>query len=87
MLQFPQDGLHELVVYRCDEASKLKPHHYLILPSSIREQNSNSNPQIHFTASHKESLHIRSLLCSTKLTQNGKYYIINLFFLSTIFQI
>ncbi|XP_073976678.1 dedicator of cytokinesis spg isoform X2 [Rhodnius prolixus] len=66
-----QDGLHELVVYRCDEASKLKPHHYLILPSSIREQNSNSNPQIHFTASHKESLHIRSLLCSTKLTQNA----------------
>ncbi|BES96770.1 dedicator of cytokinesis [Nesidiocoris tenuis] len=65
-----QDGSHELLIYRCDDIAKLKPGLYLSLPSSVGDGPS-MNGQVHFSASHKESVTIRSTLCSTKLTQNA----------------
>ncbi|KAL1116518.1 hypothetical protein AAG570_004990 [Ranatra chinensis] len=69
-----QDGAHELVVYRCDEEARLRPAHYLLGPSTLKEyQAANSaqqQPLPHFPTSHKETVTVRTLLCSTKLTQN-----------------
>ncbi|XP_050437512.1 dedicator of cytokinesis protein 3 isoform X2 [Adelges cooleyi] len=68
-----QDGLHELFIYRCDERTKLRPADYLGLAASVHESakwNSTPEPGSVFTRSHKEIMTIRTLLCSTKLTQN-----------------
>ncbi|XP_050533759.1 dedicator of cytokinesis protein 3 isoform X2 [Daktulosphaira vitifoliae] len=68
-----QDGLHELFIYRCDERTKLRPVDYLSLAANVREAttwNSIPEPGSVFTCSHKEIMTIRTLLCSTKLTQN-----------------
>ncbi|XP_066902048.1 dedicator of cytokinesis protein 3 isoform X2 [Halyomorpha halys] len=56
-----QDGSHELIIYRCEQMSRLHPSHYLFNASSHRQAS-------HLP--HKEFLTIRTLLCSTKLTQN-----------------
>ncbi|XP_014256869.1 dedicator of cytokinesis protein 3 isoform X2 [Cimex lectularius] len=64
-----QDGIHELLVYRCDDTAKMKPHLYLMMTSSFKDFTCNG--QVHYAASHKESVVIKSLLCSTKLTQNS----------------
>lgn len=69
-----QDGKHELLVYRCDERIKPHPADYLGLAASIRESSTwTSSPESGslFTCSHKETMTIRTMLCSTKLTQNG----------------
>lgn len=66
-----QDGMHEMFIYRCDERAKLQPAHYLGLPSCAREVTIENNSNSFFSRSHKESVTIRTLLCSTKLTQNG----------------
>ncbi|XP_074109684.1 dedicator of cytokinesis spg isoform X2 [Cotesia typhae] len=63
-----QDGLHELYLYKCEEKSKLDSLSYLSLPSNARESNNQSVTG--FTRSSKEAVFIKTLLCSTKLTQN-----------------
>ncbi|XP_075236477.1 dedicator of cytokinesis spg [Lycorma delicatula] len=68
-----QDGVHELYVYRCDEKTRLHPSQYLGLPSSLRDAQNKpdlSSNSTQFNRSHKEMLCIKTLLCSTKLTQN-----------------
>ncbi|XP_039296231.1 LOW QUALITY PROTEIN: dedicator of cytokinesis protein 3 [Nilaparvata lugens] len=67
------DGVHELFVYRCDEKTRLHPSQYLGLPASGREAQNKpdlSSNSSQFTRSHKEIVTIRTMLCSTKLTQN-----------------
>lgn len=69
-----QDGIHELFVYRCDEHTTPRPVDYLSLPASILELstcNSSPDPGFVFTCNHKEIMTVRTMLCSTKLTQNG----------------
>lgn len=71
-----QDGVHELFVYRCDERTKLHPAEYLGLAASVHESStwtSSPEPGSVFSCSHKEIMTIRTMLCSTKLTQNGTY--------------
>ncbi|XP_076248536.1 dedicator of cytokinesis spg isoform X2 [Calliopsis andreniformis] len=63
-----QDGAHELYIYKCEDRSKLDSLSYLSLPSSAREPNATGSPA--FSRSPKEFVLIRTLLCSTKLTQN-----------------
>ena len=72
LFSFFKDGLHEMFIYRCEERAKLQPVHYLGLPSCAREVTIENNSNSFFSRSHKESVTIRTLLCSTKLTQNGK---------------
>lgn len=69
-----QDGPHELFIYRCDERTKPHPVDYLDLAASVHESptcTSSPEPGSVFTCSHKEIMMIRTMLCSTKLTQNG----------------
>ncbi len=72
---FFQDGLHDLYVYRFDEKIKLDPDLYLMLPSNLRDLENGYKFEYNpvFTCSHKESFYVHTLLCSTKLTQNGKF--------------
>ncbi|XP_065212165.1 dedicator of cytokinesis protein 3 isoform X2 [Planococcus citri] len=67
------DGVHELYVYRFDEKIKLDPSLYLMLPSNYNDLENgykcDYNPL--FTCSHKETVFVHTLLCSTKLTQNA----------------
>ncbi|XP_015379000.1 PREDICTED: dedicator of cytokinesis protein 3 [Diuraphis noxia] len=68
-----QDGVHELFVYRCDERTKPHPVDYLGLAASVHESStwtSSPEPGSVFSCSHKEIMTIRTMLCSTKLTQN-----------------
>lgn len=70
------DGPHDLYVYRCDEQTKLHPADYLGLAANLTESSSWTNspePGSVFTCSHKEIMTIQTMLCSTKLTQNGYY--------------
>ncbi|XKL62442.1 hypothetical protein PGB90_002275 [Kerria lacca] len=69
------DGLHDLYVYRFDEKIKLDPTLYLMLPSNIRDLENGYKFEYNpvFTCSHKEALFVYTLLCSTKLTQNGTF--------------
>lgn len=61
-----------MYIYRCEERAKLRPAHYLGLPASAKEYTVDTNiTSTMFSKSHKESMTIRTLLCSTKLTQNG----------------
>jgi len=71
-----RDGPHELYIYKCEDRSRLSdPAVYLTLPSGSREaaeglfQTAGSPP---FSRSSKEAVFVHTLLCSTKLTQNGK---------------
>jgi hypothetical protein len=60
----------------------LDPGHYLGLASTVQEAQAGTVPipyktdSAHYACSHKESVFIRTLLCSTKLTQNGKLEIL-----------
>uniref|UniRef100_A0A1B6BYQ6 Dedicator of cytokinesis protein 3 n=1 Tax=Clastoptera arizonana TaxID=38151 RepID=A0A1B6BYQ6_9HEMI len=66
-----QDGIHEMYIYRCEDKSKLRPAYYLGLPASAKECTVDTNiTSSMYTRSHKESITIKTLLCSTKLTQN-----------------
>nr|XP_018899728.1 PREDICTED: dedicator of cytokinesis protein 3 isoform X2 [Bemisia tabaci] len=64
-----QDGSHELFVFRCYEKSKLDPSLYLGLASGPNDPVGKCDGTV-FSVSHKEMVYIRTLLCSTKLTQN-----------------
>ena len=72
-----KDGSHSLCVYKCEDAEHLDPSpHYLALASRISDikQSDFSVNTVHrggFVRSNKESITIRTRLCSTKLTQNG----------------
>ncbi len=70
-----KDGSHSLCVYRCDDADQLRdPAHYLMLASRLSDiKQSDFSVTAHrgYVRSNKESITIRTRLCSTKLTQNG----------------
>lgn len=62
------DGAHELVVYKCEDMTKVKTNVYLELPYYM----SDTNKEVHtvFNKSSKECFTIKTILCSTKFTQN-----------------
>lgn len=65
------DGSHELYVYKCEDNSKLLGATYLKLPCYQNDQQAQQETSAIFHRSTKESFSIKSLLCSTKLTQNA----------------
>ncbi|XP_054273723.1 dedicator of cytokinesis protein 3 isoform X2 [Macrosteles quadrilineatus] len=65
-----QDGGHRMLVYRCGETAKLHPDQYLGLPATTRDLQDNNATSTMYARSNKECVSIRTLLCSTKLTQN-----------------
>lgn len=65
-----QDGVHELHIYKCEDRSKLDTCSYLTLPCSSKDTAFISDAATNFTRSHREVVNIKTLLCSTKLTQN-----------------
>jgi len=71
-----RDGTHELYIYKCDDRARLESSSYLQLRGSARDtsvhNSSTSSSAGAFSRSSKESVYIHTLLCSTKLTQNGK---------------
>jgi hypothetical protein len=72
-----KDGSHSLCVYKCEDGDQLRdPSLYLPLPSRLSDiKQSDFNlivPRGGFLRSQKESITIRTRLCSTKLTQNGE---------------
>lgn len=65
------DGCHELFVFKCEDHTKLHGAHYLKLPCSAIDEQAQPDVIPMFARSGKETFFIKSLLCSTKLTQNG----------------
>ncbi|XP_013109839.2 dedicator of cytokinesis protein 3 isoform X1 [Stomoxys calcitrans] len=65
------DGHHELYVYKCEDAGKLMTANYLILPCKPKDPHAKVECSSIFHRSSKEVFVMRSLLCSTKLTQNA----------------
>ncbi|XP_073817677.1 dedicator of cytokinesis spg [Musca autumnalis] len=65
------DGQHELYVYKCEDAAKLTTANYLILPCKPKDPHAKVECSSTFHRSSKEVFVMRSLLCSTKLTQNA----------------
>ncbi|XP_060529581.1 dedicator of cytokinesis protein 3 isoform X2 [Cylas formicarius] len=65
-----QDGQHELYIYKCEDPSKLDNCGYLALPAYAKDYEGNHEASGQFSRSHKEIIYVRTLLCSTKLTQN-----------------
>lgn len=71
-----QDGQHELYIYKCEDVSKLENCGYLALPAFFKDYEGNHEASGQFSRSHKEMISIKTLLCSTKLTQNGTLFAI-----------
>lgn len=67
------DGQHELYIYKCEDRARLDPNMYLLLPSSSRDDSGSPISSSPFSRSSKEAVFIHTLLCSTKLTQNGTF--------------
>lgn len=67
-----QDGQHELYIYKCEDAQKLDNCGYLSLPAYSNDIEGNHDIPGQFSRSHKELVVVKTLLCSTKLTQNGE---------------
>lgn len=65
------DGNHELYVYKCEDPSKLLKAGYLMLPCSAGDDQSQNENSAIFNRTIKETFIVKSVLCSTKLTQNG----------------
>ncbi|XP_018335626.1 dedicator of cytokinesis protein 3 [Agrilus planipennis] len=65
-----QDDLHELYIYKCEDVDKLTNCGYLSFPYSSKDKEGNHELSGAFSKSHREAIFVRSLLCSTKLTQN-----------------
>lgn len=65
------DGNHELYVYKCEEPSKLNKPTYLILKSSAFDDQGVLDQTATFHRTSKECMYVKSLLISTKLTQNS----------------
>lgn len=74
-----KDSTHELFVYKCEDKNKLNPEQYLKLASNMQEANEMSSSVAGYSRSHKEVFSITTLLCSTKLTQNGWFFKKNFF--------
>ncbi|KAJ8981636.1 hypothetical protein NQ317_000864 [Molorchus minor] len=64
------DGQHELYIYKCEDTQKLDNCGYLSLPAFAKDYEGNHEASGQFSRSHKEIIFIKTLLCSTKLTQN-----------------
>lgn len=64
------DRLHELHVYKCEDVGKLSGAPYLRWRCSAVDDQAQPDA-VAFPRSTKECFYVRSLLCSTKLTQNG----------------
>ncbi|KAI4460497.1 dedicator of cytokinesis [Holotrichia oblita] len=64
------DSLHELYIYKCEDHQKLDNCGYLSLPAYLKDYEGNHEASGAFSRSHKEIVCVRTLLCSTKLTQN-----------------
>lgn len=67
-----RDGTHELHIYKCEERARLDPAVYLALPSGARDAVGPAAGAPGFARSAKEGATVHTLLCSTKLTQNGE---------------
>ncbi|XP_033233286.1 dedicator of cytokinesis protein 3 isoform X2 [Drosophila pseudoobscura] len=65
------DGQHELYVYKCEDPAKLQASNYLRLQCRPRDAQAKMDCGGCFSRSSKEVFVLRSLLCSTKLTQNA----------------
>ncbi|XP_060650171.1 dedicator of cytokinesis protein 3 [Drosophila nasuta] len=65
------DGQHELYVYKCEDPAKLQASSYLRLQCRPRDAQAKMDCSGCFSRSSKEVFVLRSLLCSTKLTQNA----------------
>ncbi|XP_052865732.1 dedicator of cytokinesis protein 3 isoform X1 [Anopheles cruzii] len=65
------DGAHELYVYKCEDILKVQPNVYLRLPCSATDRQSLGDSPSPYHRSSKEAFYVRTILCSTKLTQNG----------------
>ena len=69
-----KDGEHVLCLYKCEDPNKLdNPSVYLPLPSKTSQIAATDSITMSqgFVRSSKESLTVKTRLCSTKLTQNG----------------
>lgn len=65
------DAMHELFVYKCEDVAKLTNAAYLTLRCSPKDEQGQLDQNSTFHRSSKECLYVRSLLISTKLTQNS----------------
>ncbi|XP_040151946.1 dedicator of cytokinesis protein 4 isoform X2 [Anopheles arabiensis] len=65
------DGAHELYVYKCEDALKVQPNVYLRLPCTAGDRQAQGDSPSPYHRSSKEAFYVRTILCSTKLTQNG----------------
>ncbi|XP_031632350.1 dedicator of cytokinesis protein 3 isoform X2 [Contarinia nasturtii] len=65
------DGFHELYVYKCEDQSKLTKVPYLNLRCSAFDDQGILDQTATFHRTSKECMYLRSMLISTKLTQNG----------------
>jgi dedicator of cytokinesis protein 3 len=67
------DGTHDLFIYKCEDRSKLTSAAYLKLPSLIDDDQAITDglTMTAFSRNSKETFQIKSMLCSTKLTQNS----------------
>lgn len=65
------DGHHDMYVYKCEDASKLLPSNYLKLPCKPKDPMAKVECSSLYHRSSKEVFVFKSLLCSTKLTQNA----------------
>ena len=70
-----RDGFHELCIYKCDDRAKLtNPSDYITAPF-LSCKAVDCVYSFSFQRSPKESVTVETLLCSTKLTQNGNFFI------------
>lgn len=65
------DQSHELFVYKCEDVAKLIAGNYLKMRSSATDECGQMESSSMFHRSSKEAFYMKSLLCSTKLTQNA----------------
>ncbi|XP_043540106.1 dedicator of cytokinesis protein 5-like [Chiloscyllium plagiosum] len=73
-----RDGKHDLIIYKGDTRKMEDPKCYLMQPATREEQEARESQVgkgVHHSApmsAIKDSFQIAVLVCSTKLTQNGK---------------
>ena len=69
-----KDGSHSLCIYKCEDQGQLDdPGVYASFSSRLSEVRLSDQVTVHrgFVRSTKESITVKTRLCSTKLTQNG----------------
>jgi dedicator of cytokinesis protein 3 len=65
------DGQHELFVYKCEDVNKMRQANYLKLLCSVNDKQAHFEHNQSFGRSNRESFVMKTMLCSTKLTQNS----------------